>query len=565
MLAGLAASAGQAAGPARHLARQAPAVPRDPAAAPAAEQARLDEALAAAGRDTAAARDSVAARAGGDEAGIFDAHLLFLADEALLEPARAHISAGANAADAYDRAVAAALQSWRQLADDYQRARAADLESLRDLVLGHLLGTPAATVSGAGVLVAADLTPAQTAGLDPGQVAGIGTAQGGPTGHAAILARALGIPAVTGLGPALLDVPEGTPLLLDGERGTLTVEPPPDAVAAAAQAAGRRRAAAAQAGRRAAEPAVTRDGTVIEVAANAGSAADVRQAVAAGADGIGLLRTEFVFLNAAAMPAQAEQEAVYREIAQLLAGRPLIIRTLDVGADKPLAWLPRDPEPNPALGQRGIRLGLARPGLLLPQLTAALRVAADYPVKLMFPMVATAAEAEAALDLVAQAAAGLPPGPAPEIGVMIEVPSAAVAAPALARSVSFFSVGTNDLAQYTLAADRTAAAVAGLADALHPAVLALIGQAAAAATAAGRWTGVCGEVAAEPPAVPLLLGLGVRELSVSARAVPAVKQAVRAVDLAAARDLAAAAIRLPSAAAVRDLAREHLPRAAPDP
>ncbi len=558
LLAGLAASAGQAAGPARHLTQQAPQVPRKAAAAPAGELTRLDGAITATQRENAAARDSVAGRTGGSyDSAIFDAHLLFLQDEALLEPARRLIGEGRNAADAWDSAVACVLTAWRGLVDEYQRARAADLESVRDQVLGHLLGTPRAAVLGPGVLIADDLTPAQTAGLDPAVVSGIATASGGPTAHAAILARALGIPAVVGLGPALLAVPEGTPLLLDGERGTALVAPPPDAVAAVAQNAGRRRAAAGRARQRAAGPAHTGDGTVVEVAANAGSVQDARLAVAAGADGIGLLRTEFVFLGSAAMPTEDEQEAVYREIAQILAGRPLIIRTLDVGADKPLAYLPRDPEPNPALGQRGIRLGLARPDLLLPQIRAVQRVAADYPVKLMFPMVATAAELDAALALVAQAAASQAGAAAPDVGIMVEVPSAALAAAALAGSVSFFSVGTNDLAQYTLAADRAAAAVAGLADALHPAVLALIGQAAAAGAAAGRWTGVCGEVAADPLAVPVLLGLGVRELSVSARSVPAVKQAVRAVHMEAARELAAQAVRLPSAAAVRDLVRER--------
>ncbi|MGO9293141.1 MAG: phosphoenolpyruvate--protein phosphotransferase [Streptosporangiaceae bacterium] len=561
VLTGLAASAGLAAGPARHLRQQVPPVPRDPAADPAAELARLDEAVAAVRREVTAARDAVAGRThGGYEAEIFEAHLLFLQDEALLGPARKLIAGGRNAADAWDCALAAVLADWQGLADEYQRARAADVQAIRSQVLGHLLGAPRAAVTGSGVLVAEDLTPAQTAGLDPAVVRGIATAHGGPTAHAAILARALGIPAVVGLGAALLAVPEGTTLLLDGERGTAQVAPSPDDVTAAEQAARRRAAAGDQARQRAAEPAVTADGMTVEVAANAGSADDVRQAVAAGADGIGLLRTEFVFLGSADMPTEREQEAVYREIAQVLAGRPLIVRTLDVGADKPLAYLPRDPEPNPALGERGIRLGLARPELLLPQIRAVALVAADYPVKLMFPMVATRTEVDAALALVAQATAGLPgEGAGLEVGIMVEVPAAALSAPALADSVSFFSVGTNDLAQYTLAADRAAAAaaVAGLADALHPAVLALIGQAAAAATAAGRWTGVCGEVAADPLAVPVLLGLGVRELSVSARSVPAVKQAVRGVRLDAARELAAQAVRLPSAAAVRDLVRQR--------
>jgi phosphoenolpyruvate-protein phosphotransferase len=412
--------------------------------------------------------------------------------------------------------------------------------------------------------VAADLSPADTAGFDPAVVRGIATAHGGPTSHAAILARALGIPAVVGLGSAVLAVPEGALLLLDGERGTVRVAPEPGEVAAAEQAITRRRAAAAQARQLAASPAVTRDGTAVEVAANAGSVADVRRAVAQGADAVGLLRTEFVFLDAPAMPTEQEQEAVYRAIAEILDGRPLTVRTLDVGADKPLPYLPRTAEPNPALGQRGIRLGLARTGLLLPQVRAVLRVAADHPVRLMFPMVATEAEVTAALRLVDEASSGLgehgvpvPPPGGMEVGIMIEVPSAALTAPALASAVSFFSVGTNDLSQYTLAADREVTTVARLADAMHPAVLSLIGRAAAATAGTGRWTGVCGELAADPLAVPLLLGLGVRELSVSPAAVGAVKQAVRQTSLPAATELARQAIALPSAEAVRDLATRH--------
>ena len=565
MLRGLAASPGIAIGDARHLRPAQVEVPREPAADPGAQQARLAAALEETRRDVLAARDSVASRTGeAYESTIFDAHLLFLADEALVDPARRRITEGRNAADAWDSAVADMVEVWQHLEDSYQRDRVRDLESIRSQVLGHLLAVSRSEVSGTGIVVAPDLTPADTAGFDPAVVRGIATALGGPTSHAAILARALGIPAVLGLGTALLAVPEATPLLLDGDQGTLLVAPHAAEVASAELVQERRRAAGDRARELAAEPAVTADGTRVEVAANAGSAEDVRRAVAAGADGIGLLRTEFVFLSAGHMPTEQEQEAVYRDIARILDGLPLIVRTLDVGADKPLPYLPRDAEPNPALGQRGIRLGLARTGLLVAQVRAVLRVAADHPVKLMFPMVATDQEVRSALDLVADARRSLlaegAAGPAAagmEVGIMVEVPSAALTAGALAPAVDFFSVGTNDLAQYTLAADRDVTAVAGLADAMHPAVLTLIGRAAAAAADAGRWIGVCGELAADPLAVPLLLGLGVRELSVNAAAVAAVKQAVRGTDLTEAAELASRAIGLPSAEAVRELMRLH--------
>jgi multiphosphoryl transfer protein len=565
ILRGIAGSAGLAIGGAVHLRQVTVEVPREPAADPDAELARLDAALQATRQQVQADRDSVAARTGEQyDASIFDAHLLFLDDEALLEPARRRIREGRNAADAWDSAVADVASQWRRMTDSYQRERVQDLDSIGTEVLGHLLGARRGELGGTGIVVAGELTPADTAGFDPAVVRGIATAMGGPTSHAAILARALGIPAVLGLGPDILLVPEGTQLLLDGEQGSVQVAPSQADLAAAGQADQQRRQAGERARQRAAEPAVTADGTKIEVAANAGSPEDVRHAVEAGADGIGLLRTEFLFLTAASLPTEAEQAAVYADLAGVLAGRPMIIRTMDVGADKPLPYLPRDAEPNPALGQRGIRLGLARTDVLLAQLRAVLRVAADHPVKLMFPMVATSREVRAALGLVADArrelaaeGAAVPAEGAMEVGIMIEVPAAALTAARLAPDVDFFSVGTNDLTQYTLAADREVSAVADLSDALHPAVLILIGRAAAAAAAAGRWTGVCGELAADPLAVPLLLGLGVRELSVSAAAVASVKEIVRATDLAAAAELARQAVELPSADAVRELVRSR--------
>jgi phosphoenolpyruvate-protein phosphotransferase/dihydroxyacetone kinase phosphotransfer subunit len=564
-LRGIPGSPGLAVGGAVQLRRQAVQVPRDPAADPDAELARLEAALEATRREMQADRESVATRTGADyEAGIFDAHLLFLADDALLDPARRGIREGKNAADAWDSAVAGVEAQWERLTDSYQRERVRDLDSIRTDVLGHLLGTGRGELGGPGIVVAAELTPADTAGFDPAVVRGIATATGGPTSHAAILARALGIPAVLGLGPDLLAVPEATQLLLDGDQGSVQIAPGQAELAAAGQAAEQRRRAGERARQRAAEPAVTADGTRIEVAANAGSPEDVRQAVDAGADGIGLLRTEFLFLDAPSMPTEAEQAAVYANLAEILAGRPMIVRTLDVGADKPLPYLPRETEPNPALGERGIRLGLARTDVLLPQLRAVLRVAAGHPVRLMFPMVATEQEVRGALALVGQARRALasegvavPAEGAMEVGIMIEVPAAALTAAQLAPGLDFFSVGTNDLTQYTMAADREVSAVASLSDGLHPAVLTLIGRAAAAAAAAGRWTGVCGELAADPLAVPLLLGLGVRELSVSPGAVATVKEAVRATDLTAAAELAAHALDLPSADAVRDLVRSR--------
>ena len=381
-----------------------------------------------------------------------------------------------------------------------------------------------------GIVLAADLTPADTAALDRELVRGIATAYGGPTSHSAILARSLGIPAAVGLGEQLLDVPEGAPLALDGDAGAVVVDPAEELVRDYERRSAEREEEARRARASAQRPAQTRDGRRIEVVANVGSPEDVDAAVASGAEGVGLLRTEFLFLERDSVPTEDEQYAAYADIAERLQGRPLILRTLDVGADKPLPYVPRRAEANPFLGVRGIRLGLAQPELLETQLRAALRVAALHPLKVMFPMVTTLAEYHQAVSLLDRAREhleerGETAGPM-EVGIMVEVPAAALAADAFAPEVDFFSIGTNDLVQYTMAAERGNEAVAGLADGLHPAVLRLIRSVAAVAEAHGKWVGVCGELAADPLAVPVLVGLGVSELSVNPPAIPATKEAV---------------------------------------
>jgi phosphoenolpyruvate-protein phosphotransferase len=511
--------------------------------------------------DIRSTRDSVAARAGDYHAAIFDAHLLFLDDEELVEPARRRIfDERRNAAQAWSIASEEMAQRYRGLDDDYLRARAEDVTAVGHQVVARLTGETGGTkgISEPGILIAPELTPADTAGLDTKLVQAVATAFGGPTSHSAILARSLGIPAVVGVGEQLLDLAEGTPLALDGEAGTIVVDPAPQLIAAQRErAAGRARMEEA-ARAAAAEPAVTRDGARIEVAANAGSLEDVRAAVAAGAEGVGLLRTEFLFVGRATLPDEDEQFEVYRSLAEALQGRPMIVRTLDVGADKPLPSLPRPPESNPFLGVRGIRLGLAEPELLSIQLRAILRVGAEFPVKVMFPMVSTLEELRRANGLVddareALAKRGVPLPDRFEVGMMVEVPAAALMADAFAKEVDYFSIGTNDLSQYTLAADRGNERVAGLADALDPAVLRLIARVGEAAEAAGRWVGVCGELAGDALATPVLVGLGVRELSMSAPSIPAVKQAVRELDLEEARAVARRALEQDSATAVRSM------------
>jgi phosphocarrier protein FPr len=560
MLLGLAASPGVAIGPARRFGEAVPEVPRHPAGDPSRERAVLDEARAAVRRDLEDRRETVARRAGPDEAAILDANLGLLDDPGVLEPARAGIERGHNAAAAWADAVEEVARRYRALDDPLLRARAIDLEDVGQRVVRRLVSGDSQGPSqcGRGVLVAGDLSPADAAMLDPSLVQGIATARGGPTSHSAILARALGVPAVVGLGDALLRLEEGRELALDGARGALWVEPAPalrrELERRADDEAARRAGERAHAG----APAVTRDGLRIEVAANLGSLDDARTAVELGAEGVGLLRTEFLFMGREALPGEDEQEAVYRSIAEAMGGRPVILRTLDVGADKPLEALPQPPEDNPFLGARGLRLSLLEPEALRVQLRAALRVAADHPMRVMLPMVSTLDELRAARRLAEEAGGelerrGTRVPERLELGIMVEVPAAALLASRLAPEVDFFSVGTNDLSQYVTAADRGNPRVAGLVDGLHPAVLELIRLTVEAAEAHGRWVGVCGELAADPVATPVLVGLGVRELSMSAASIPAIKRRVRELDAGDARRISAAALGASSAAEVRAL------------
>jgi phosphocarrier protein FPr len=551
-LRGIPASSGIAIGTLQFLEEADLAVPDTEVVDPPAELEALELAVTATRHDLEELRDQTRTRSGSYEAEIVDADLLFLEDPDLLEPTRAAITdRRLTAARAWSEVSTRLGRSWEGLDDPNMRLRAADLAGVSRRVLHRLLGRPAPVLRQAGILVARDLAPTDTAALDPARVMGIATAGGGPTSHSAILARALGIPAVVGLGDELLAVAPGRSALLDGGRGTLVLDPPVALVRRARAEAREEQRQAARAAAAAHRPAVTRDGIVIEVAANIGAVEEASRAVQAGADAVGLLRTEFLFLEAESMPGEAVQERVYSEIATRLKGRPLTIRTLDVGADKPLPYLRSVHEDNPALGLRGIRLGLARPEVLTTQLRAVVATARRHPVRVMFPMVSGADEVTAARALLAEAAGSEPLSL--EVGVMVEIPSAALTAARLAERVDFFSLGTNDLSQYTLAADRGNAEVARLADAYHPATLRLIAATVHAARARGRWVGVCGELAGQVEAVPLLIGLGVRELSVAVPSVARIKEAVRAADSGACVRLARRALRLADGAAVRGL------------
>ena len=554
-MAGLPASPGVALAPARRFVSELPDVPTARAADVESEIARLDRAVRAASAELGELRDEVSSSAGAYEAEIFDAHVLMLEDETLRGTALRLIQdEKRNAADAFWTSVQESARKFESLDNPRLRERGRDVIDIGRRVLGHLLGQTdrPLVLSAPGALIVDELTPSTAAGLDPDMVKGIATATGGPTSHGAILARALGVPAVVGVGEDLLAIPEDTSVIVDGDRGIVIVNPGDRERERFADTARRLAARAETAKAAAGEPATTRDGTTIEVAANIGSVEEAERAADAGADGVGLLRTEFLFLERATMPTEDEQFATLARIAEALGDRPLTVRTLDVGADKPLAYLRQAAEENPFLGVRGIRLGLAERGLLTTQLRAIVRLAAERPVRLMFPMIATLEELTEARGLLNEVVGARRPAGL-EVGIMIEVPSAALIAERLARDVDFFSIGTNDLSQYTLAAERGNAAVAALADPLHPGVLKLISQTAKAASSHDAWVGICGEVAGDARATAVLLGLGLTELSMAAPSIPAVKAAVRSTDLTEAAALALRALEADSAPEVRRL------------
>jgi multiphosphoryl transfer protein len=496
---------------------------------------------------------ALAVGSGSQEAQIFDAHLMLLDDEELLDDVRQRLAGGVDAAAACLDALAVVERQWAELADPYQRARAEDVRAVTGQLLAALTGGQPVTVSGGGILVARELTPGQVAELDAEAVRGIVLAAGSPSSHAAILARSRGIPTVVAAGSAVLGLVEGTMVALDGGTGELLVDPPETALALFRQRASE--LAERQAAERSAAgaPAKTLDGTRIAVQANLGSVADARTAAEHGADGAGLVRTEFLFSDRDKAPDRNEQLTEYLDIAEALPGRRITLRTLDIGGDKPVSYLPLRTEDNPYLGQRGIRLGLAHRELLQEQLAAVCEVARRGPTSVMFPMVTTVAELRTVRALLEESAgpAGTPAGL--RIGMMVEVPAAALKITSFLPYLDFVSIGTNDLAQYTLAAERGNAEVADLSDPLDPGVLRLIHQVCQAVESRIPVT-VCGELAADPQAVPILVGLGVRQLSVAARSVPAVKARVRSLELGRCTALAEAALDLDDAASVRALA-----------
>lgn len=533
-----------------------------------AEWARLKAAIATARQELEALGEKTAEEVGEKEAAIFEAHLMMLNDPELLRTVQSTIrTEKINAESALERATEQYAQALEAMDDEYLRARAVDVRDVANRVIRILLGLEAASASDLAqpsIVVARDLTPSDTAMLDKTYVLGFLTAEGGATSHTAILARTLGLPAVLGVGETALNVTSDDVVIVDGDEGVAHIAPDAQTQLLYERKQDALAEVRAWTQTHALEPAITEDGQRVEVVANIGTVSDAHAALTRGAEGVGLLRTEFLYLERPDLPTEDEQADVYAEITDVFEGDPVILRTLDIGGDKELPCLDLPQEMNPFLGVRALRLGLARPEeVFKPQLRAVLRAATHRNLKVMFPMVATVGEvgeARALLDecraeLVAE---GVAVPDDFEVGIMIEIPAAALMADHLAAEVDFFSIGTNDLTQYTMAADRTNADVSYLMNGLEPAVLRLVKMVIDAAHAQDKWVGMCGELAGEPLAIPILLGLGLDEFSMSPPAIPIAKQIIRALSYETTQEVARRALQLESAEAVADFVKSEV-------
>lgn len=567
-LAGIPASRGICIGPVYQFARQELVVDECKVDDPQLEVARLHDAIAVAKEQIMRIYEKALAESSESDAEIFLAHKMILEDPELLgEVVKKIEDRKCSAEFAMKESAQHFSDIMAAMEDEYFAARATDILDVGNRVLRILLGiaeTPSANLQEPAVIVADDLTPSDTVLLDKSLVIGFCTARGSATSHTAILARGLGIPAVSGVGVEALNQENGGQVILDGTNGEMILDPDHATVAEYQQRIQTAHNIREASQKHAHEPAVTTDGVRLEVVSNIGNVEGARSAVENGAEGVGLLRTEFLYLERNSLPTEEEQYQAYKAILDVFGQMPVILRTLDVGGDKEIPYMGLAAESNSFLGQRALRLCLERPDIFKPQLRAALRAGVDRNLKIMFPMVAIANEIRAARKVMDECIAELRAEGKPfaediEIGIMVEIPSAALVADQLAKEVDFFSIGTNDLSQYTMAADRTNPKVADLSDAFYPAVLRLIRDVIRAAHQEGKWVGMCGELAGEPLAAPILLGLGLDEFSINPPMIPVIKQILRSLNAEEMKPLAEQALQLETPKEIQQLVKDKVP------
>lgn len=538
-----------------------------------AEVQRLEKALIKTRHQILKMQEEVGERLGAQEGAIFDAHLLVLEDPVFIEEVtRRIINERLTAEYAFQQVADKFIHGLSTIDDDYLRERAADMRDVTSRILNNLLGHSLESemyrLTEPCIIISHDLSPSQTAQIDKRFVLGFGTDVGGKTSHTAIMARSLRIPAVVGLENASQVMVNGQYALLDGFNGVVVVNPTDQTLFEYGQLARRQVTLDERLRETRDQPAVTLDGVRITLSANIEQPTDAEAVVQSGAEGVGLFRTEYLFINRDTLPSEEEQYQAYRQVAVALKGQPVIIRTLDLGGDKFLSHLQVPQEMNPFLGWRAIRFCLQEKEIFRSQLRAILRASAEGNIKMMYPMISSVTEVEQANALVDEYKSELRKeniayNAKLEIGVMIEIPSAAIAAGSLARKVNFFSVGTNDLIQYSLAVDRLNEKIAHLYEPTHPAILQLIHMAVEAARRNGIWVGVCGEMAADPLVAPLLLGLGVEELSVAPLSVPKIKFLIRRMKMTEARELAKCALQCDSGQEILTNCGDYARRVAP--
>ncbi|MDO5091698.1 MAG: phosphoenolpyruvate--protein phosphotransferase [Cardiobacteriaceae bacterium] len=557
---GLAASSGIGIGKAWIFTPQNPVVDDTPATDPDAELAAFQAAQQRVDAHLEKLYERVLAEQGEDEAAIFESHRELLCDDELESDIKNRIrNEQQRATFAVKEALDAAAAAMRALDDDYLRERAAEFEDLRQNLLLALNDMPFASLGDAppgSIVFARDLSPSETAQLDPAQIQGFVLEHGGLTSHVAILARNIGLPAVMGISNILETIESGADTIIDGDKGSLVVHPDAATLAATKRKQQAQIARKAEYAKLRDQRAITLDGRHFPLLTNIGSAKDLHLVDDNGAEGVGLFRSEFLFMENATAPSEERQYQEYRKVVEHLKGQPVILRLLDVGGDKPLPYLDTPEEENPFLGWRGIRLYAANLPIFLSQIRAALRACAHGDLWLMIPMIINVDELRWVKQHIAEQREimqkeGIAVGEKLKVGVMIETPAAAIIARQLAKEADFFSIGSNDLTQYTLAVDRGNVQVAPLYDSLHPAVLSLMKKACDAAQSAGIDIGICGEMGSDLQATPLLIGMGFNEISISGRRLPAVKYALRHFPYQACRALLAEAITLDDAEAVR--------------